>query len=77
VTLIQFKSFFLLPYFAMLKEIANDSEDAKMKRDDKINIIRLGIILMLLSCVSACGQKGDLYMPPEASISVSNVSNTV
>jgi len=32
---------------------------------------------MLLSCVSACGQKGDLYMPPNTSISVSDFSNTV
>jgi predicted small lipoprotein YifL len=60
----------------MLKEIANASEDAVMNRDCKIKIIRLGIILMLLSCVSACGQKGDLYLPPEANISASDFSNT-
>ena len=32
---------------------------------NKIQLIRLGIILAVLSCVSACGQKGDLYLPPE------------
>ena len=28
-------------------------------------IFKLGIILLILSCVSACGQKGNLYLPPK------------
>ncbi len=47
-----------------------------MKRDDKIKMIRLGIILMLLSYVSACGQKGKLYLPPDASLTVAYTVNT-
>jgi len=60
----------------MLMEIAYEPEDAKMNRDKKSTFIKMGMILLLLSCVSACGQKGDLYLPPEASISVTDHSNT-
>ena len=47
-----------------------------MKKNNKIKMIRVGIILMLLSSVSACGQKGDLYLPPEANTFVPDFSNT-
>ena len=46
-----------------------------MKKNNKIKMIRMGIILMLLSGVSACGQKGDLYLPPEANNFVPDFSN--
>ena len=40
--------------------------------------IKLGIFLLILSCVSACGQKGDLYLPPEKAInSIPDNSSTV
>ncbi|HIF51990.1 MAG TPA: hypothetical protein EYQ42_10785 [Thiotrichaceae bacterium] len=42
------------------------------------NLFKAGIILMVLSGVSACGQKGDLYLPKEyVSISSVDFSNTV
>jgi Prokaryotic lipoprotein-attachment site len=50
--------------------------DTEMSRAIKINIFKVGIILSVLSCVSACGQKGDLYLPPEsAGISAVDYSN--
>jgi predicted small lipoprotein YifL len=49
-----------------------------MSRINKIKIFKIGIILAVLSCVSACGQKGDLYLPPEnVSIVSTDFSNTV
>lgn len=43
-----------------------------------VNIIKVGIFLMALSCVSACGQKGKLYLPPEnVGTSFPDFSNTV
>ena len=36
-----------------------------MSRTIALNI-KTGIFLLILSCVSACGQKGDLYLPPES-----------
>ena len=74
--LIQFKSFFLLLYFAMLIESVNDLEVNKMKKNNKAKIIRVGMILMLLSSVFACGQKGDLYLLPEADTFISDFFNT-
>lgn len=32
-------------------------------RPRQANLLRLGIILLLLSGLPACGQKGDLYLP--------------
>lgn len=32
-------------------------------RRRQANLLRLGIILLFLSGVPACGQKGDLYLP--------------
>ena len=32
-------------------------------RRRQANLFRLGIILLLLSGLPACGQKGDLYLP--------------
>ncbi|MEM6998635.1 MAG: lipoprotein [Pseudomonadota bacterium] len=49
-----------------------------MSRVSKIKLFKVGIILMVLSCVSACGQKGPLYLPPEdAQIISTDFSNTV
>ena len=27
--------------------------------------VKIGMLLLLLCCASACGQKGDLYLPSE------------
>ncbi|MCG8377932.1 MAG: lipoprotein [Proteobacteria bacterium] len=43
---------------------------------NKINIFRIGIILVLLACVSACGQKGPLYLPDKDKVSSSELQNT-
>lgn len=52
--------------------------DTEMSRVSKIKLFKVGIILMVLSCVSACGQKGPLYLPPEdAQIISTDFSNTV
>lgn len=49
-----------------------------MSRAIKIKLIKVGIILSVLSCVSACGQKGDLYLPPDnVSLSSADFSNIV
>ncbi|MGB1800454.1 MAG: LPS translocon maturation chaperone LptM [Gammaproteobacteria bacterium] len=40
--------------------------DAEMHKVVIIKILKVGIILSVLSFVSACGQKGDLYLPPES-----------
>ena len=32
-------------------------------RPRQANLLRLGILLLLLSGLPACGQKGDLYLP--------------
>ena len=35
-------------------------------RPRQANLLRLSIILLLLSGLPACGQKGDLYLPARA-----------
>gem|GEM_PF-1136591 len=53
-------------------------EGTEMSRVNNIKLFKVGIILIVLSCVSACGQKGPLYLPPDnASITVTDFSNTV
>jgi len=47
-----------------------------MSRDYKVKLFKVGIILMVLSCVSACGQKGPLYHPDKEKISSSALLNT-
>jgi len=37
--------------------------------------LKVGIILMVLSCVSACGQKGPLYHPDREKVSSSDLQN--
>ena len=59
----------------MLSRTWNDLEVINMKKNNKIKMIRVGILLMLLSGVSACGQKGDLYLPSEANTFVPDFSN--
>lgn len=52
--------------------------DAEMNKVTIINLLKVGMILSVLSFVSACGQKGDLYLPPEnVSIDTTELSSTV
>ncbi|MBL1142543.1 MAG: hypothetical protein HND53_10970 [Proteobacteria bacterium] len=49
-----------------------------MSRAIKIKLFKVGIILSVLSCVSACGQKGDLYLPPDnVSLSAADYTSIV
>lgn len=57
--------------YAQYLDAQVSAEDTEMSRRNKI--FKTGIILMVLSCVSACGQKGPLYHPPETS-SLSTIS---
>lgn len=52
--------------------------DAEMNKVVISKILKAWIILSVLSFVSACGQKGDLYLPPEnASSYATDFSSTV
>ncbi|MCZ6803052.1 MAG: lipoprotein [Proteobacteria bacterium] len=39
-----------------------------MNRVYRVKLFKVGIILMILSCVSACGQKGPLYHPDKEKV---------
>ena len=52
--------------------------DAEMNKVTIIKLLKVGMILSVLSFVSACGQKGDLYLPPEnVSLEAIDFSSTV
>ena len=38
-------------------------EDIKMGKVYRIDFLKIGVILIILSCTSSCGQKGPLYYP--------------
>ena len=52
--------------------------DAEMNKAITIKLLKVGMILSVLSFVSACGQKGELYLPPEnVSVDTTDLSSTV
>lgn len=38
-------------------------EDTEMDRVYRIDFLKIGVIFIILSCTSSCGQKGPLYYP--------------
>ena len=44
-------------------------EDIKMDKVYRIDFLKIGVILIILSCASSCGQKGPLYYPNKDKVS--------
>ena len=52
-------------------------EDIKMGKVYRIDFLKIGVILIILSCTSSCGQKGPLYYPDKdkaSSLSSHNIT---